>query len=113
MMLQEAQTCRARRAASKDVDVSCLGDYAYEEAAKSKLDFYAISGYTYAVDFVRWWAALQSLDTAAGNAASALLAAFPRPSLTELQGAADLMCASPWDTIAAPMADKATQHQYT
>lgn len=113
-MEEASQTCRSKREESKS-DALCLQDLSLNHADATKvikdgsMDFYALSGFTYATDFVRWW-----LKLGAGNfMIHPLSSSFPKPSLEELRHAVDAMCASDWAPIPALINDEATAHPYT
>lgn len=111
IMVEESASCTASRE-SESAEASCLGDL--RQRAKEtqtikdgSLDFFAVSGFTYAVDFVRWWFALSP------DAASGFVTTFPRPTLSELQDAVDKMCAGEWSVVEAHASNEETKHEFT
>lgn len=61
-----------------------------------RMQFIAVSGYDYVMDFVNWHIGL---------------AQFPRPSLREIENKVDALCATEWETIKEASIEK--PHQYT
>jgi len=65
-------------------------------ASDLSMQFVAVSGYDYVVDFVHFRGGVPN---------------FPRPTLTDLEIAIDRLCATPWVTIEADSVNK--PHVYT
>lgn len=118
MMFNETiDACNARRAQADDI---CLGDMRklpeQDSAIKnSTVDFFAVSGFTYVVDFVRWrlQLAVENAQGAIGTATEAFLKAFPRPSLKELEAAVDTMCQMEYSLVAELTTDVKKRHPFT
>jgi len=111
VMAERSRDCRAK----KEADGPCPGDLAAlspEKSggiAKGTIGFYAVSGFTYVVDFVRWWLELNP-GVVSGRP---LVDAFPRPNLVELRAAADALCAGDFALVAERTADMELRHAYT
>eukprot|EP00929_Paragymnodinium_shiwhaense_P097348 TRINITY_DN59060_c0_g1_i1.p1 TRINITY_DN59060_c0_g1~~TRINITY_DN59060_c0_g1_i1.p1 ORF type:complete len:457 (+),score=121.41 TRINITY_DN59060_c0_g1_i1:80-1450(+) len=117
MMTDESKSCKVRRE-GLDSPPRCLGDIAEEPGkkdaiAKGTLPFYAVAGFTYVVDFVRWWVELQkaSLEDPslkeAVDAAIPFLSSFPNPTLEEFEAAVNAMCAGQYSLASM------VKHPYT
>lgn len=109
LVISQSNACKTSIEATKP----CLGDLSAEpravQAIGGKVDFYAVAGMTYVVDFVRWW--LEFNPTASG--ARSFLESYPRPSLTELAVAVDIMCSGEYKDVADRTADKQQAHSFT
>eukprot|EP00928_Gymnodinium_smaydae_P064923 TRINITY_DN48156_c0_g1_i1.p1 TRINITY_DN48156_c0_g1~~TRINITY_DN48156_c0_g1_i1.p1 ORF type:complete len:461 (+),score=72.97 TRINITY_DN48156_c0_g1_i1:65-1384(+) len=93
----------------------CLGDIAFmpekaDAITKGSVEFMAVAGFTYVVDFVRWWL---ELNPTAAAGAKAFLNAYPRPSLAELRTAANFLCEGNYKVVAELTADDAKRHRFT
>jgi len=110
MVKKRSSDCQA----SADVEKPCLGDLAGEpdavRAIQGTVDFYAVAGMTYVVDFIRWW--LEFNPTAAAIAGS-FLKAYPKPSIEEITVAADALCAGDYKFVADRTANKELRHAFT
>lgn len=111
MIAARSESCNADEAAEKP----CLGALDALPAAdsaikKGAVDFYAVAGLTYVVDFVRWWLELNP-DGAAF--ADTFLKAYPKPSLAELSVAVDVVCKGDYSFVLARTADKSLAHPFT
>jgi len=125
IMRAESKSCQTSATAEKP----CLGDLAGNpgavDAIKGTVDFYAVAGMTYVVDFVHWWLTLNPEGVLAWCAArgesigrcgarvASFIEAYPRPSLAELATAADAVCAGDYSFVAERTADKKLAHAYT
>merc|ERR1712151_906235 len=85
-----SRTCHS----SVKAEEPCLGDLAHVpeavDAIKGSVEFYAVAGMTYVVDFVHWWL---GFNPDAASLAAAFRSAYPRPTLNELTVAVDQVCA--------------------
>lgn len=91
----------------------CLGDLAndpemVDPILKGQVDFYAVAGLTYVVDFVRWWL---ELNPEAGG--RAFLKSYPRPTLHELEEAVGAMCAGDYSPVLDRTVEKRGHHPFT
>mmetsp|Transcript_43996 Transcript_43996/g.113731 ORF Transcript_43996/g.113731 Transcript_43996/m.113731 type:complete len:451 (-) Transcript_43996:101-1453(-) len=112
IMQSESESCNANRPA--DEEASCLGDLSKKASevkavSSGSLDFFAVSGFTYAADFVRWWFELPPNKGLGG----AFSKAFPQPTLTEMAAAVDAMCAGDWSTVESAANNEETKHPFT
>lgn len=108
-MRDASQACRAKRVERRVMDLVCLEDLKnHPQTTKvikeGSMAFYALSGFTYATDFVRWWL---------NDSSNAFSSSFPAPSLEELRHAVDAMCGSEWAPVPPMILDEATAHPYT
>eukprot|EP00438_Fugacium_kawagutii_P000211 Skav202889 [mRNA] locus=scaffold1424:194636:217240:+ [translate_table: standard] len=109
LLQQKSQSCRLENVKSEP----CLGDLssnASEAVQGSTVDFFGVSGLTYVADFARWWASHQAPKH---PATEAYLKAYPRPTLEELEGVIDLMCAGDYSWVDKQTQGKSTAHQFT
>lgn len=113
-MEDASQACRTKREQSQS-NALCLQDLSLKHPdatniiKEGKSEFYALSGFTYATDFVRWWLKLGAGDFTLHPFSSS----FPAPSLEELRHAVDAMCAGAWAPVPPMILDEATAHPYT
>lgn len=109
MLTQRSHQCQT----SPEAERPCLGDLAHDPSVvdtfiNGHVDFYAVAGLTYVVDFVRWW-----LELNPGAAGQSFLKSYPRPSLSELQEAVGSMCAGDYAPVMDRTADKNGHHPFT
>eukprot|EP00930_Biecheleria_cincta_P074206 TRINITY_DN61401_c0_g1_i1.p1 TRINITY_DN61401_c0_g1~~TRINITY_DN61401_c0_g1_i1.p1 ORF type:complete len:441 (-),score=81.35 TRINITY_DN61401_c0_g1_i1:84-1406(-) len=109
MLTQQSHECQTSTTAERP----CLGDLAHDPSVvdtivNGQVDFYAVAGLTYVVDFVRWW-----LELNPGAAGQSFLKSYPRPSLNELQEAVGSMCAGDYHLVMDRTLEKNGHHPYT
>lgn len=108
--------------AAKELEI-CLGDLKkmpdkYSAIKKEEMNFFAVSGFTYVVDFVRWRLqmaieAKEIQSSATLNTVEGFLKAFPTPTLSELEGAVDALCHMEYSFVADLTADASRRHPFT
>jgi len=88
-------------------------DDAAARAGSQGLQFFAVSGYLFVTDFASHW--LLRSGSAGGAIASTLREVKNRPTVEELEAAADELCASDWAEIESATAGGAATgaHRYT
>eukprot|EP00440_Ansanella_granifera_P018067 gb/GFBE01019623.1/.p1 GENE.gb/GFBE01019623.1/~~gb/GFBE01019623.1/.p1 ORF type:complete len:445 (+),score=127.24 gb/GFBE01019623.1/:1-1335(+) len=110
MMSEKSKTCQADSEAEKP----CLGDLDNipnaKEAVQGGVQFYAVAGLTYVVDFVDWWL---KLNPSAAAKAESFIKGYPNPTIGELETAVDAMCAGDYELVATRTADKKLAHPFT
>lgn len=111
MLQTQVLACQEKR----DNNGPCLGDLGEEAVAvraiSGDVDFYAVAGMTYVVDFIRWWSDLFYSDHS--EATAPFLNSYPRPSLAALEKAVDVLCAGDYKAVADRTADKKLAHSFT
>lgn len=110
--------CQEQRSPSPavDEDAYCprkLTRKANSRVNSSRPELFALTGYFYAADFLRWWL---TWNTALVNA-SPLVAGFtknyPSPTLAEYTAGVDALCNSDLNVIGARLADPEQAHTFT